>query len=146
MLATQITKLADNYRGPTRDMFLHPYYLQKFMNTMAYVVGTSGLNGDALDSILNQQLLAVQSKVNDDTDHPWTGDQCLKHMCEELPKQIAIARSLMLGGGAARGTGDGDARRGGRSNQTGGARQVRSVTCGGSAHVQCRLTDLCAGG
>lgn len=125
MLATQITKLADNYHGPTRNTFLHPYYLQKFMNTMAYIVGTSGLNGDALDAILNQQLLSVQAKVNDDTDHPWTGDQCLEHMCEEVPRQIAMARSLMLGGGAARGTGDGDTRRGGRPNQTGGTRQVR---------------------
>ena len=138
VLSTQITRLADNYLCLTTSMFLHPYYLQKFMNTMAHVVGTSGLNGDALDAILNQQLLTVQSKVNDDTDHPWAGDQCLEFMCEELPKQIAMARSLMLGGGAPRGTGDGDTRRGGRPNQTGVARQVRSVYMWRKQHAQCR--------
>ena len=108
------------------------------MNTMAHVVGTSGLNGDALDAILNQQLFTVQSKVNDDTDHPWTGDQCLEFMCEELPKQIAMARSLMLGGGVPRGIGDGDTRRGGRPNQTGVARQVKSVYMWRKPHAQCR--------
>ena len=51
----------------------------------------------------------------------------MEFMCEELPKQIAMARSLMLGGGVPRGAGEGDPRRGGRPNQTGVARQVRSV-------------------
>ena len=96
VLATQITNLARNYQGPTENKFLHPYYVHKFMNVMRHVVGASGLIGDALDAILGQLLQNVQTKCNEDTDRPWTGDESVSYMCDEVPRQVALARSLSM--------------------------------------------------
>jgi len=127
VLATQITNLARHYRGPTENKFLHPYNVHKFMNVMQHVVGTSGLSGDALDAILGQLLQNVQTKCNEDTDRPWTGDQSVSYMCDEVPRQVALARSLSLPQRVPRVAGDGDGRRENRPGAGGGPRQVRHV-------------------
>ena len=126
VLSTQITNLSPNYRGPSAGKFLHPYYVHKFMNVMRHIVGASGLSGDALDAILGQLLQNVQARCNEDTDRPWTGDECVSHMCDEVPKQVALARSLTFPQRGPRSGGDGDGRRGGRPG-AGGPRQVRCV-------------------
>ena len=140
VLSTQITNLSPNYRGPGAGKFLHPYYVHKFMNAMRHIVGASGLSGDALDAILGQLLQNVQARCNEDTDRPWTGDECVSHMCDEVPKQVALARSLTFPQRGPRSGGDGDGRRGGRPGAGGGPRQVRCV--GGIAMLHECISEL----
>jgi len=128
VLATQISNLARNYQGPTENKFLHPYYVHKFMNVNCDVVGASWQSGDVLDAILGQLLRNVQTKCNEDTDRPWTGDESVSYMLDEVPRQVALARSLSMPQRGPRGAGDGDGRREYRSGAGGGPRQVRHVT------------------
>ena len=99
MHSVLIPNLCPSYKVTSTGLFVCPYYLTKFLNLMRRVVGQGKVDVATFDEQMAPLLVEVQDRVNspEEGEIPWSGDDALKYLCEQLPKNLNLARARVSG-------------------------------------------------